>query len=80
MRVVVTGGAGFIGSNLCAQLLDTDGVDSVAVIDDLSNGRLVLGLVAGWQAREHEHYGIPFGTFDSRFGRSRAASRAGCRS
>ena len=40
MRVVVTGGAGFIGSNLCAQLLDTDGVDSVAVIDDLSNGNL----------------------------------------
>jgi UDP-glucose 4-epimerase len=38
MRVVVTGGAGFIGSNLCAQLLATDGVDSVAVIDDLSNG------------------------------------------
>jgi UDP-glucose 4-epimerase len=38
MRVVVTGGAGFIGSNLCRQLLDTDGIDSVAVIDDLSNG------------------------------------------
>ena len=40
MRVVVTGGAGFIGSNLCAQLLATDGIDSVAVIDDLSNGNL----------------------------------------
>lgn len=40
MRVVVTGGAGFIGSNLCAQLLATDGIDSVAVIDDLSNGKL----------------------------------------
>ena len=38
MRVVVTGGAGFIGSNLCRQLLDADGIDSVAVIDDLSNG------------------------------------------
>ena len=38
MRVVVTGGAGFIGSNLCRQLLATDGIDSVAVIDDLSNG------------------------------------------
>ena len=40
MRVVVTGGAGFIGSNLCAQLLGADGIDSVAVIDDLSNGNL----------------------------------------
>jgi UDP-glucose 4-epimerase len=38
MRVVVTGGAGFIGSNLCRQLLNTDGIDSVAAIDDLSNG------------------------------------------
>jgi alkanesulfonate monooxygenase SsuD/methylene tetrahydromethanopterin reductase-like flavin-dependent oxidoreductase (luciferase family) len=38
-----------------------------AAIDDLSNGRLVLGLGAGWQAREHAHYGIPFGTFTSRF-------------
>ncbi len=38
MRVVVTGGAGFIGANLCRRLLSTDGIDSVAVIDDLSNG------------------------------------------
>jgi UDP-glucose 4-epimerase len=40
MRVVVTGGAGFIGSNLCGRLLAADGVDSVAVLDDLSNGNL----------------------------------------
>ncbi|MEW6301055.1 MAG: LLM class F420-dependent oxidoreductase [Thermodesulfobacteriota bacterium] len=29
-------------------------------IDHLSNGRLVLGVGAGWFAREHEAYGIPF--------------------
>ncbi|MBV1893327.1 MAG: NAD-dependent epimerase/dehydratase family protein [Ilumatobacteraceae bacterium] len=40
MRVVVTGGAGFIGSNLCRRLIESEGVDSVSVIDDLSNGSL----------------------------------------
>lgn len=29
-------------------------------IDHLSNGRLVLGIGAGWFEREHEAYGIPF--------------------
>lgn len=38
MRVVVTGGAGFIGSNLCRRLLATPTVDAVVVVDDLSTG------------------------------------------
>lgn len=38
MRVLVTGGAGFIGSNLVRRMLADPGIDSVAVIDDLSTG------------------------------------------
>jgi len=37
-RVIVTGGAGFIGSNLTAALLQDSRVEYVRVIDDLSNG------------------------------------------
>ena len=39
MKVVVTGGAGFIGANLCRRLLEESGVDEVVVLDDLSSGR-----------------------------------------
>jgi UDP-glucose 4-epimerase len=35
---VVTGGAGFIGANLCARLVAHDAVDAVVVLDDLSTG------------------------------------------
>lgn len=38
MKVVVTGGAGFIGANLCRRLVGTDGVDEVVALDDLSSG------------------------------------------
>jgi UDP-glucose 4-epimerase len=38
MKVVVTGGAGFIGANLCRRLASTTGVDEVVALDDLSTG------------------------------------------
>lgn len=38
-----------------------------AQIDDLSNGRLVLGLGAGWNEGEHREFGVPFHTKRERF-------------
>lgn len=38
MKVVVTGGAGFIGANLCRLLVAAGEVDEVVVVDDLSTG------------------------------------------
>ncbi len=38
-----------------------------AQVDDLSGGRLVLGLGAGWQDREHHKFGVPFYDFKTRF-------------
>jgi UDP-glucose 4-epimerase len=38
VRVVVTGGAGFIGANLCRTLATTPGIDQVVALDDLSTG------------------------------------------
>jgi len=38
MKVVVTGGAGFIGANLCRMLDSLDFVDHVVAFDDLSTG------------------------------------------
>ena len=40
MRVLVTGGAGFIGANLVRYLSTTAGVTELRVIDDLSSGSL----------------------------------------
>lgn len=39
MKVLITGGAGFIGSNLASFMLRQPDVSSVRVIDDLSTGR-----------------------------------------
>lgn len=39
MKVVVTGGAGFIGANLCGTLVADPTIDEVLALDDLSTGR-----------------------------------------
>lgn len=39
MKVLVTGGAGFIGANLCRRLTQDPRIEQVRVIDDLSTGR-----------------------------------------
>lgn len=38
MKIVVTGGAGFIGANLCRMLSGTDGIQEVVAFDNLSTG------------------------------------------
>ncbi|MFN8374762.1 MAG: TIGR03560 family F420-dependent LLM class oxidoreductase [Anaerolineae bacterium] len=38
-----------------------------AAVDDLSSGRLVLGLGAGWNEHEHKQFGVPFYDRKTRF-------------
>jgi len=40
-----------------------------ATIDQLSNGRMVLGLGSAWQENEHRQYGIPFHDIPGRLAR-----------
>ena len=48
MKVVVTGGAGFIGANLCRALVDNSIAQQVVALDDLSTGhRRNLATVKG---------------------------------
>jgi F420-dependent oxidoreductase-like protein len=42
---------------------------SVAEVDQMSGGRVELGLGAGWYEREHRAYGIPFPPLRERFDR-----------
>src|ERR671913_134602 len=41
----------------------------VALVDAMSEGRVELGIGAGWFGREHEAYGIPFPDTKERFER-----------
>lgn len=41
----------------------------VATVDQISNGRAILGLGAAWHEQEHWMYGIPFGTDGERLAR-----------
>ncbi|MBC2906100.1 NAD-dependent epimerase/dehydratase family protein [Streptomyces cupreus] len=38
MNIVITGGAGFIGANLCKELVSRPGISNVVALDDLSTG------------------------------------------
>lgn len=40
---------------------------TAAAVDDLSGGRLVLGMGTGWNEREHRQFGIPFYDQKTRF-------------
>jgi F420-dependent oxidoreductase-like protein len=42
-------------------------VRMAAAVDDLSGGRLVLGLGAGWNEYEHRKFGVPFYNFPTRY-------------
>jgi F420-dependent oxidoreductase-like protein len=42
---------------------------TVAQVDNMSGGRVELGLGAGWYEEEHAHYGIPFPPLKERFER-----------
>ncbi len=42
---------------------------AVAQVDQMSNGRVELGLGAGWYEEEHDAYGIPFPDLGERFDR-----------
>lgn len=45
----------------------TMNVRYATAIDDLSGGRLIFGMGAGWQDREHKKFGVPFHDFPTRY-------------
>ena len=42
MNILITGGAGFIGSNLCKSLIYNKKISKIIVVDNLSSGRNIL--------------------------------------
>ncbi|MGN6869823.1 MAG: LLM class flavin-dependent oxidoreductase, partial [Solirubrobacteraceae bacterium] len=42
---------------------------AVASVDQMSNGRIILGIGTGWYEREHQAFGIPFPPIGERFDR-----------
>ena len=48
---------------------------TVAQVDQMSGGRVELGLGTGWFEAEHAAYGIPFPPLGERFGLARGAAR-----
>jgi F420-dependent oxidoreductase-like protein len=47
-----------------------------AAVDNISNGRLLLGIGAGWQVNEHAAYGLELGTVRERLDRFEEACEA----
>src|SRR5260370_19050776 len=47
-----------------------------AAVDQVSHGRLTLGVGAGWQENEHAAYGIALGTVRERMGRFEEADHS----
>ena len=60
-----------LGTLVCSATFRLPGPLAVAVaqVDDMSGGRVELGLGAGWFDDEHTAYGIPFPTLGERFDR-----------
>jgi len=64
MRVLVTGGAGYVGTGLCQALLGLEEVESVTVYDNLS--RHNFNLFIGVQKFDHRYHVIEGDILDSR--------------
>jgi F420-dependent oxidoreductase-like protein len=60
-----------LGTLVCSATFRLPGPLAVAVaqVDEMSGGRVELGLGAGWYDDEHTAYGIPFPTLGERFAR-----------